>query len=193
MVDNGGFTIDGIPASTYGVELAYAPGQPFLPSTRDRTVEITGRAGNYWFDSDLGPRTFSLPCRFTGCADAAALDVLIRAFARIFTHVRGKPRQLALIFDDSTDVSYMVRYNGQIPFDRAWVGCSEFTLELIADDPYAYEPEDDTTISPVTTSGSIAGTVTSSGEVETPAEICITNNGGAAVDGFEIKVIYEVT
>jgi hypothetical protein len=87
----------------------------------------------------------------------------------------------------------MVRYNGQIPFDRAWVGCSEFTLELVADDPYAYEGEDDTTISPVTTSGSIVGTVTSSGEVETPAEICITNNGGAPVVGFIIEVIYEVT
>jgi len=46
---------------------------------------------------------------------------------------------------------------------------------------------------PVTTSGSVAGTVTSSGEVETPAEICITNNGGVAVDGFTIKVNYEVT
>lgn len=193
MVDNGGFTIDGIPASTYGVTLRYAPGQPFLPSTRDRTVEIPGRAGTYWFDSDLGQRTFSLPCDFRNCADAAALDVLIRAFARIFTHVRGKPRQLSLIFDDSPALTYMVRYAGQIPFDRAWVGCSEFTLELIADDPYAYEPEDDTIITPVTTSGSIAGTVTSSGEVETPAEICITNNGGIAVDGFTIRVIYEVT
>jgi len=193
MVDNGGFTIDGIAASTYGIELMYAPGQPFLPSTRDRSVEIPGRAGAYWFDSDLGQRTFSLPCRFTGAADAAALDVLIRAFARVFTHVRGRPRQLALIFDDSPDLHYMVRYNGQIPFDRAWVGCSEFTLELVADDPYAYEGEDDTTISPVTTSGSIVGTVTSSGEVETPAEICITNNGGAPVVGFIIEVIYEVT
>ena len=192
MTDNGGFTIDGIPASTYGITLLYAPGQPFLPGTRDRTVEIPGRAGAYWFDSDLGPRTFSLPCQFTGAADAAALDVLIRAFARVFTHVRGKPRQLALTFDDSTDVSYMVRYNGQIPFDRAWVGCSDFTLELIADDPYAYEKEDDTTISPVTTTGSIVGTVTSSGNVETPAEICVTNSGGADVDGFTITVNYEV-
>lgn len=193
MVDNGGFTIDGETATSYGITLMYAPGQPFLPETRDRTVEIPGRAGTYWFDSDLGQRTFSLPCRFTGAADAAALDVLIRAFARVFTHVRGRPRQLELEFDDAPGLKYLVRYAGQIPFDRAWVGCSEFTLELVADDPYAYEPEDDTTISPVTTSGSVVGTVTSSGNVETPAEICITNNGAGPVAGFTIKVNYEVT
>ena len=188
----GGFTIDGVDCADYGITLLYAPSQPFLPGTRDRTVEVPGRAGAYWFDSDLGVRTFSLPCMFTGAADAAALDVLIRAFARVFTHVRGRPRQLALIFDDAPTLTYTVRYAGQIPFDRAWVGCSEFTLELIADDPYAYEPEDDTTISPVTTSGSIVGTVTSSGNVETPAEICVTNSGGADVDGFTITVNYEV-
>jgi len=192
MVDNGGFVLDGVAATSYGITLMYAPGQPFLPSTRDRTVEITGRAGAYWFDSDIGPRTFSLPCRFTGAADAAALDVLIRAFARVFTHVRGRPRQLALIFDDSPTLTYTVRYAGQIPFDRAWVGCSEFTLELIADDPFAYADEDATTAN-ITTTGVPGTTVTSSGNVETPAEFCLTNNGGAPVSGFTIKVNYEVT
>ena len=193
MVDNGGFTIDGATATSYGITLMYAPGQPFLPSTRDRTVEITGRAGAYWFDSDLGPRTFSLPCRFTGAADAAALDTLIRAFARVFTHVRGRPRQLALIFDDAPTLTYMVRYAGQIPFDRAWVGCSDFSLELVADDPYAYEDVDETTIA-ITESGTVPGeTITSSGNVETPATFCFTNNGEAAVDGFTIIVNYEVT
>ena len=190
MVDNGGFLIDGIPCSTYGVTLAYAPGQPFLPDTRDRTVEIPGRAGRYWFDSDLGPREFSLPCRFQDCATAAALDTLIRAFARVFVHVHGRPRMLSLEFDDSPGLSYMVRYNGQIPFDRAWVGCSEFTLELIAEDPYAYEPEDATT-------GNLTGNpetliVTSTGNVETPAKICITNNGSAPIVGFSITTHYEV-
>ena len=192
MVDNGGFTLDGATATSYGITLLYAPGQPFLPGTRDRTVEVPGRAGAYWFDSDLGVRTFSLPCMFTGAATAAALDVLIRAFARVFTHVRGRPRQLALIFDDSPTLTYMVRYAGQIPFDRAWVGCSEFTLELIADDPYAYEAVDETTIA-ITESGTTPGTtITSSGNVETPAVFCFTNNGGAAVDGFTIVVNYEV-
>lgn len=189
MVDSGGFTIDGVAASTYGVTLRYGPGQPMLPSTRDRTVEIPGRAGAYWFDSDLGQRTFSLPCDFRDCADAAALDTLIRAFARVFTRVRGKPRQLALIFDDCPGLTYMVRYAGQIPFDRAWVGCSEFTLELVADDPYAYAPEDATTAIITESGGSLV--VTSNGNVETPAKICIKNNGAAPVTGFTLTIQYQ--
>jgi phage-related protein len=188
VVDSGGFLIDGIPCSTYSVTLAYAPGQPFLPETRDRTVEIPGKAGMYWFDSDLGVRRFSLPCRFPTCADAAALDVLTRAFARIFTHAHGKPRQLALIFDDSPTVSYMVRYAGQVPFDRAWVGCSEFTLELVADDPFAYEAEDSTTAN-ITKSGTSLS-VASSGNISTPAKVCVKNNGTVPLTGFSITIEY---
>ena len=191
MTDNGGFTIDGIPATTYGITLAYAPGQPMLPETRDRTAEITGKAGAYWFDSDLGSRTFSLPCRFTGAADSAALDTLIRTFARVLVHVHGRPRMLSLVFDDAPTVTYMVRYAGQIPFDRAWLGCSEFTLNLVADDPYAYEAEDNTTAN--LTGDPESMTVISSGNVETPAKICITNNGANPIVGFTIKVNYEVT
>lgn len=191
MVDSGGFSIDGVPCSTYSVTLAYAPGQPMLPETRDRTVEITGKAGSYWFDSDLGVRTFSLPCLFTGAADAAALDVLIRAFARVFVHVHGRPRVLSLVFDDSPGLTYMVRYAGQIPFDRAWLGCSEFTLNLVADDPYAYEQEDATTAN--ITGDPETMTVTSSGNIKTPAKLCVKNNGGTAISGFTITTNYEVT
>jgi hypothetical protein len=85
----------------------------------------------------------------------------------------------------------MVRYAGQIPFDRAWLGCSEFTLNLIADDPYAYEAEDNATAT--LTGDPESMTVTSSGNVETPAKICITNNGANPIVGFTIKVNYEVT
>lgn len=189
MVDNGGFTVDGVPVTTYGVELAYSPGQPMLPSTRDRTVEIPGRPGAYWFDSDPGQRTFSLPCRFTGCANAAALDTLIRVFARVWTQVLGKPRQVSLVFDDAPTLTYLVRYNGQIPFDRAWVGCTEFTLELIADDPFAYAAES-TTSGTITTSPGVVS-VTSAGNTTTPAKICVTNNTAGAIDGFEITIEYE--
>ena len=188
--DNGGFTIDGVPASTYGVTLRYGPGQPMLPATRDRTVEIPGRAGAYWFDSDVGQRQFSLPCDFRDCADAAALDVLIKAFARALVDVNGKPRTLSLIFDDAPTITYTVRYSGGVPFDRAWVGCSEFTLELVADDPFGYEAEQ-TTEETITTSGGVM-TVISTGTKSTSARLEITNNGAAPITGFTITIEYGV-
>ena len=188
MVDNGGFTLGGIAASAYGVTLRYGPGQPMLPATRDRTVEIPGRAGVYWFDSDVGQRTFSLPCDFRDCADAAALDVLIKTFARALVDVNGKPRTLSLVFDDAPTITYTVRYSGEIPFDREWMGCSEFTLNLTADDPFGYA-EEDTTTGSITASGA-AVAVSSAGNIATPARISITNNGAAPVTGFTITIQY---
>ena len=190
MTDNGGFTLNGVSASTYGITLRYAPGQPMLPDTRDRTMEIPGRDGMYWFDSDLGARQFSLLCDFRNCADAAALDTLIRAFARVLVDVNGKPKSLLLVFDDAPTLTYTVRYSGSIPFDRAWVGCSEFTLNLVADEPYARETEQIDTAT-ITADGETI-TVVSTGNVSAPAKISVTNNGAAPIAGFTITITYPV-
>ena len=191
MVDNGGFVLDGVAASAYGITLRYSPSIPMLPATRDRTVEIPGRAGAYWFDSDLGQRQFSLPCDFRDCADAAALDVLIKAFARVLVDVNGKLRVLSLILDDAPTITYTVRYAGEIPFDRAWVGGSEFTLNFVADEPYGAEAEQ-TDEATITTSGGTM-VVTGTGTVSGPAVLTITNNGGAPIAGFTITIEYPIS
>jgi phage-related protein len=188
MTDNGGFTLNGTAVSTYGVTLKYAPGQPMLPETRDRTAEIPGRHGTYWFDSDLGQRRFSLPCMFTDCADAAALDTLIMTFGRVLVDVNGKPKALSLIFDDAPTITYTVRYAGEIPFDRAWCGMPEFSLNLVADDPFGYEAEDTTSDTLTASPGAV--TVESDGNANTPARVCVTNNGAGAIDGFTITIEY---
>ena len=94
-----------------------------------------------------------------------------------------------MVFDDAPTITYTVRYSDEIPFDREWMGCSEFTLKLIADDPYGYA-EQDTTSGSITASGG-AVTVTSGGNVATPARMSITNNGAAPVTGFMITIQYQ--
>lgn len=190
MTDNGGFTINGVAATTYGITLRYGPSIPMLPATRDRTAEIPGRNGVYWFDSDVGQRQFSLPCDFRDCADAAALDVLIKAFARALVDVNGKPKALSLIFDDAPTITYTARYAGEIPFERAWCGVSEFTLNLVADDPNGAEAEQ-TDEATITTSGGTM-VVTGTGTVSGPAILTITNNGGAPIAGFTITIEYPI-
>ena len=190
--DNGGFSLNGIPASEYGATLLYSPGQPMLPESRDRTSTVLRRAGQYWIGSELGTREFDLPCQFRDCEDAAALDTLIRAFARVFVDASGRPKQLKLILDDAPDVYYLVRYAGQVPFDRAWVGCSDFSLSLIADDPYAYQLSEEFDIQTITTSGE-SMEIISDGSVSTPAIICVENTGIAEItNGFSLKIQYEV-
>ena len=189
MVDNGGFVLDGTAASAYGITLRYGPSIPMLPATRDRTAEIPGRNGAYWFDSDLGVRTFSLPCQFQAAkADAAALDVLVRALAAALVDVNGKPKAIALVFDDAPTLTYIVRYSGSLPINRAWVDPTDFTLTFTADAPFGYEAEQ-TTEATITTSG---GTmlVNSTGTVSTPARLEITNNGASPITGFTITIEY---
>jgi phage-related protein len=190
--DNGGFKLDGLPVSTYGVTLMYAPGQPMLPGTRDRTADVLNRAGQYWVDSELGTRSFSLPCQFYDCDSAADLDAKIRTFARLFVDETGRPKQLKLEFDDSPGWYCTVRYNGAIPFDRAWVGAIDFSLELLADDPYAYGTDEEYDYATLTTSGGSIE-ITSDGNVSTPAILCVENIGVSEItDGFTLRVQYEV-
>jgi len=191
MTDNGGFTLNGIAMSTFSAYLAYGPDQPLAPGTRDRTDTIPGRPGQYWYGSDAGPRSFRLPCRFLGHASPQELDTLTRALAAHLVDVHGRPRRLALVFDDSPGVAYRVRYGGQISFDRAWLGHSAFDLDLIADDPYGYERAEHDTDTITTSPGEIE--IESSGNISTPAKVSITNNGASGITGFTVKLRYEVT
>lgn len=191
MANNGGFTLGGVAASTYGITMLYSPSIPMISASEDRTASVLGRAGEIWIDSKIGTRSFSLPCQFRGCASPTALDTLIRAFGAVLVDVYGRPKQLKLVFDDSPSYYYTVRYDGSIPFDREWKGCSNFTLNLIADDPYAYEISTTTTSESVTTDPQ-SWQVVSDTVVSTPATICITNNGAASVSGIKITLDYEV-
>lgn len=192
MVDNGGFKIDSIPASTYGITLLYGPSQPMLPGSIDRTATVLNRPGNIWIDSKLGPRAFSLTCQFaTTSSGAAELDALIRTFARVLVDRYGNPKRVKLEFDDCPGWYYMVRYNGQIPFDRKWIGCSDFTLDFIADDPFTYACNESFDTATITTSGS-SFTVSTIGTVITPARVCIKNTGAAPVSGFTLTFEQEI-
>ncbi|MFA5453454.1 MAG: phage tail domain-containing protein [Candidatus Methanomethylophilaceae archaeon] len=193
MVDNGGFKINDIAVSTYSITLLYGPSQPMLPGSIDRTADIPNRAGRLWIDSKLGPRTFSLPCQFaTTSTDAAELDTLTRTFARVLVDAYGRPKKFKLEFDDCPGWYYTAKYNGGIPFDRKWVGCSDFKLELIADDPFAYAADESSVMSTITTSGDSISIV-SAGTVSTPAKICVKNTGSATITGgFTITIQNEV-
>lgn len=191
MTDNGGFTIGGVAASTYGITLMYGPNQPMLPETKDRTVDVLGRVGSLFIDSNPGSKSFSLPCQFRDCETAAELDTLIRTFARVLVDERGRSKQIKLIFDDYPDWYYLVRYSGQIPFDRKWVGCTDFTIDLISDMPYAQRITETITSEDITTDPQTWNLVCT-GTTETPAKICITNSGAATVSGIKITHTYEV-
>jgi len=184
------FTLDGVSNQTLSFYVLDGWGRQMLPGTVDRTATVPGRDGAYWFSSDLTQRAFSIP-GYIVASSVSDLNAKIRALARVFVNLSGKPRRLALVFDDEPLLTYTTRFNSGVDFSR-WISNTRgrFEIPLIADDPFAYQAED--TTADTITANPGAMTVESDGTVNTPAQICITNNGGASVEGFVITIEYEV-
>lgn len=103
------------------------------PQTRDKTMQIDGKAGLWDFGADIAEKSFSLPCTLIE-QDAASLQQSIRALTAHLFDAYGKPKTMKLIFGDEPDVYYMVRFAGNQPISRI-VGVGQFSLPLTAFDP----------------------------------------------------------
>ena len=107
-----------------------------LPPTVDRTMLIPGRNGSRHFGSDLAARQFDFRCAIQS-ASAMELQQRVSELANFLIDDYGKPREMGLILLSQPDRYYTVRLSGDTSLDRI-VGYGEFTLSLIADDPYSY-------------------------------------------------------
>lgn len=110
--------------------------RPGLPNTRDRIVTIPGRQGDLDFGATLSSRSFEL--RLSPRArNSYDLQVHISALMQTLVDPYGRPKTVPLVFPETPDRVYMVRYAGSLPIDRI-VGPGAFSLPLTAFDPYAY-------------------------------------------------------
>lgn len=184
------FTMDGVSNSTLSFYVMDGWGRQMLPGTRDRTAEIPGKDGAYWFASDLTQRAFDIPGYIVATSESD-LNSKIRALAKKFVDLTGKPKTIALIFTDEPLLTYTVRFNSSVDFNR-WISNTRgrFEIPLVADDPFVYAAEDTTSDTLTASPGALD--VESDGTVNTPARVCVTNNGEAAIDGFTITIEYEL-
>lgn len=138
----GGFTLGGKSARELGLIMLRSSKRPGLPQTKDRTLAIPGRHGEYDFGADLAPRVFELDCAFN-TRNAYLLQQSVRDLALHLLDASGRPRTMDLILDMAPDLAYTVRLTGDLPVDRA-SGLGRFTLRLTAFDPIAvlrFEPD----------------------------------------------------
>lgn len=179
------FTLGGVTDTTLGLQLRKAYQDPVLPATRDRTVEVPGRHGEWDFGADLGSREMVLECALTGATTQAALAVLVRALSAVLLDVDGNPQDCALVFDKEPAKTYTVRYSGSLPLERlAGATLGMLSLPLVARDPYAYGPLAEV-LATITANGQEV-TVTNSGAYRTPPVITIRNTGGTSVTGITL-------
>jgi phage-related protein len=129
--------IDGRPISDFKLKCELLHDHPALPSTRDYTVELSGRHGAYDYGADFGPRPFNLPMKLHGVRSNAELAAAITEFKKALLDSTGRPKTIKLSFDYEPDKWYMARYSGSLPIDRLVV-MGKFILPLTAYDPAAY-------------------------------------------------------
>ena len=178
------FTLDGVTDISLGIELLPDHQEPLLPGTRDRYVEIPGRAGSWEFTGDLEARRLVLACSAMSTT-RVGLAAVIRTLTTALLDSDGRPKDIALIYLKEPTKTYTVRYAGSISIERLVGGTvGYFALPFTASDPYAYGSEDTDTASITAAYQEMA--VVNAGAFKTPATITITNNGLTDITGLSL-------
>lgn len=181
-------TIGGITPRELGMAVLRQSQRPMLPSTRDRTLMIPGRNGEWDFGADMEPRLLGLECAFAA-RNSFELQHRVESLARLLVDAYGRPRTVELIFEVHPDRTYYVRYSGSIPVERA-AGLGRFLLPLTAFDPYATGLEQvfETTV----TASPFVTSIQSLGEIRTPPVVVLINQGPTTITHFRIENEYQV-
>lgn len=127
-------TLDGKTDKELGIRILESYEHP-EPSTRDITVEIPGRHGEYDFGADLSSLVFNFPVLLEPQLDKYALSQKIKDIKKILLDPYGKPRMIKLVFDEEPDKFYMVRYSGSYNINKL-LNFAQFELPLKAFDPF---------------------------------------------------------
>lgn len=110
---------------------------PASPPTRDYTMEIAGRAGEYDFGADIGPKPFSIPLIIKPQPTKEHFAKAVRALGPIFFDQKGKPKTVKIVFTSEPEKYYNARYSGSVSTERH-KRIGKVDWPLTAFDPYAY-------------------------------------------------------
>lgn len=130
-------SINGVRLADFGVHLLADSEEPALPQTRDKTLVIPGRHGEYNFGSYFGARELNLSCGFNNQATLADAQRLIRELNTMLLDEYGRPKEVELVYDYEPDKFYKAQLSGAVPINRI-SRAGTFVLPMKASDPFAY-------------------------------------------------------
>lgn len=129
--------IDGKHISEYGLIVERGGDVDEMPETRDLTLPVPGRPGAYDFGAELGSKPFNFPMVFVDSLSKNELQHKKREFIRTLLDPYGRPRTFKLQREYEKGKYFLARYSGSLSIQRL-VNYGQFTLPLMAYDPYAY-------------------------------------------------------
>ncbi len=132
------FTYNGVHSTDLGIVRVSSSGRyndELIPTSKDKTVEVPGGNGTYFFGSYYTQRSINVNIAF---------DEVTENQIRLMRHAFGDKKIHQLIFDDEPYKVYYAVVNNPvinyIPFDSPRVYKGEGTLNFICYDPFAHCP-----------------------------------------------------
>lgn len=129
-------TINGVSIKEYGLVCQPGHEHPLTAVIENKTLAIPGKAGLYYFGSELRERNISLPLVLIE-RNKTRQQHKLREFISILFDDFGTPKDLKLVFDYLPDIYYKVRCSNQI-IPELLLNTGSFDLALTAYDPYGY-------------------------------------------------------
>lgn len=180
MIDLYSFKFGTAYLKNYGVHIA-SRDVPFLPNTRDKILDIPGRAGKLHLGTELAERLIELPCVLKS-QSASEFTSTLRTLAMIFDPLKGPQK---LILDEEPDKYWMAVYSGVVSIHQT-LKWGEFTLPMMCYDPYAYSIMESSTGKTVSASPDTLDITRDVYALDVAPVIRIQNTGGTVVTGLKI-------
>lgn len=181
MIPDHGFTFNGKHSSEFNIYCNPSSRQ-LIPEKRRSLTTVPGRSGNYIHtDGDYSERTESITCWYTK-KDGFDVSTQSREIAAWLAE------DGILIFDHEPDKYYHARFSGSPPLTKH-LQYGEFELTFTYDPPFAYTTP--TAEQRTLTANNQKIEIASSGTVETPCRIIITNHGNTTIQNLRITCKHE--
>lgn len=129
-----GFTFKGRHTSEFGL-IVNSVQRSLLPPLEAKTIKIPNRAGEYFFGTEKGMRTFDVVMAMPIKSSSAVWELVRDINAWLYSDEEEE-----LIFDQEPTKSYYAFVSGESPLDKQYA-YGAFSIKFVCPDPYAYGPD----------------------------------------------------
>lgn len=178
--------IDGVSWSSLGIGIKRRDIPP-LPDTRDYTVQIAGRDGEYDFGSEYASRIVTHECVLMANDPVLDYQSRVREIAKLFDAKRG---ERVVTYSDQPGKRYRMRYAGTLPIEKI-IFDGTFTLPMKMCDPFP-EKDEESLIELVVTGSNSEINIQSDGDLSASPIFVLTNVGTNTVNGLTIQNEYQI-
>lgn len=190
------FTLDGKSNADLGFWVLDSAAIPLAPKTIDNLLHIKGRPGRYDFQPDADSRTFKFRCAIKATGSRRNLETIFYHIRDFLTNADGTPRTMHLRLESYPEFYYKVRYSGDLDVKRDIMHTTspDFSLTLVAHDPYAYGEYQVFTCE-IDENYEVIQVIqpTQLGTLESYPVITIKNTGTTPITGIRIEVLQTET